>query len=83
MGNDIWEIVLENYKGEDYITYFEDYEIAKKNFNHLWNLNKDMPEFKINRNENEMSWYDCHYNEYNTFVYLFQGGPEIHNKIIF
>lgn len=83
MENNIWKIVLENYRGEDSVIYFENYEIAKKNFNRLWKLNKDMPEFKISCNENDMSWYNSHYDEYATFAYLRQGGPKIHNKIIF
>jgi hypothetical protein len=81
MENDIWKIVLENYQGEDATCYFENYEIAKKNFNCLRDSNKDMPEFEID--DNTISWYDCHYNEYNTFIYLSQGGPKIYNKIIF
>ena len=83
MKNDIWKIVLDNYKGEDCIIYFKSYKIAKKNFNHLRDLNKDMPEFEIDCNETDMSWYDCQYNEYNTFACLLPGGPKIYNKIIF
>jgi hypothetical protein len=81
MKNDIWKIVLENYQDEDTTCYFENYEIAKKNFNRLKDLNKDMPEFEIDGNT--MSWYDCGYNEYSTYVYLLQGAPKIYNKIIF
>ena len=83
MKNDIWRIVLENYQAEYITYYFENYEIAKKNFNCLRDLNKDMPEFEINRSEDVMSWFDSHYNEYSTFVYLLQGSPKIYNKIIF
>jgi len=83
MENNIWKIVLANYQGEDDTIYFENYEIAKKNFNRLWDLNKDMSEFRINSGESIMSWYDCSYNEYGTSVYLRQGAPKIYNKIIF
>ena len=83
MKNNIWKIVLENYEGEDDTIYFENYEIAKKNFNRLWDLNKDMPEFAIDYNEDSMGWFDCQYNEYSTFVSLLQGGPKIYNEILF
>ena len=83
MEKNIWKIILENYKDGNDIIYFENYEIAKKNFNYLWDANKNMPEFAINRDENSMSWYDNQYNEYSTFVYLVQGGPKIWNEIVF
>lgn len=80
--NDGGKIMLVNYKGEDYTVYFENYEIAKKNFDRLHELNKDMPEFNFD-DSNEMSWSDSQYNEYNTFVYLLHGAPKIYNEIIF
>lgn len=82
--NDGGKIMLVNYKGEDYTVYFENYEIAKKNFDRLHELNKDMPEFNSDySNKIEMSWFDSQYNEYNTFVYLLHGVPKIYNEIIF
>jgi hypothetical protein len=80
---DVWRIVLENYMGEDDTIYFANYEIAQKNFDCLRDLNKDMPEFKINLREDTMSWFDSNYNEYNTHAYLFPGGPKFYDEIIF
>jgi hypothetical protein len=77
--DNVWRIVLENYMGEDDTIYFKNYEIAKKNFDYLWKLNKDMPEFKINLKENTMSWLDYDY----TRIYLFQGGPKFYDEIVF
>jgi hypothetical protein len=65
--------------GEDDTIYFKNYEIAKKNFDYLRDLNKDMPEFKINLKENTMSWLDSGY----TRIYLFQGGPKFYDEIVF
>jgi hypothetical protein len=81
--DNVWRIVLENYMGEDDTIYFANYEIAQKNFNYLRDLNKDMPEFKVNLREDTMTWFDNNYNEYNTHVYLFQGGPKFYNEIVF
>lgn len=75
-----WKIVLKNYKGEDYIAFFKNYEIAKKNFDRLRELNKDMPAFQIDSSGTDMSWYDD--NGYDTDVYLISG-PEIYGEIIF
>jgi len=83
MDNNVWRISLDNYMGEDDTIYFKNYEIAKKNFDRLCELNKDMPEFKINLKENTMSWFDHGYNEYSTRIYLFQGGPKFYDEIVF
>jgi hypothetical protein len=83
----VWNIVLDNYEGEDFVIYFENYEIAKKNFDRLRELNKNMPEFvefyDSDNNKSVMSWFDGCYNEYSTTIYLVQGAPKIYNKIVF
>jgi hypothetical protein len=82
----VWNIVLDNYEGEDYVIYFKNYEIAKKNFDHLRELNKNMSEFvefyDSDNNKFVMSWFEC-YNGYSTTISLVQGAPKIYNEIVF
>ena len=78
-----WAIDCENLKGEDNTFYFENYEIAKKNFEILCGKNKDQDEFRKNDNDSA-SWFDSCYNEYSTYIDLIQvESPTIHNEIIF
>ena len=83
----VWNIVLDNHEGEDYVLYFENYEIAKKNFDRLRELNKNMPEFEefydSDNDKHVMYWFDSQYNEYDTTITLVQGAPKIYNKIVF
>jgi len=81
--DNVWRIRLLNYMGQDDTVYFANYESAKKNFDYLRDMYSDMPEFKINRDEDKMSWHNTYYNEYSTYVYLFQGGPKLYNEIVF
>lgn len=77
-----WAIIRDNFEGEDDILYFENYEIAKKNFEILCEKNKDQDEFY--RSDNGAKWFDSCYNEYSTYINLVQTGlPIIHNEIIF
>ena len=83
---ELWTIKLSNYMGEDDTIYFENYEIAKKNFDYLRDMNKDMSEFEVVETKHSganMSWFDPNYNEYSTYVDLYEGGPKIYNEIVF
>ena len=78
-----WAIVCVNLESDDDTFYFENYEIAKKNFDILCVKNKDKEKFEMT-NENTASWFDSNYNEYSTYINLIKIKlPTIYNEIIF
>jgi hypothetical protein len=78
-----WAIEVENFEDTDSIYYFENYEIAKDNFEILCLKNQNQEEFRRN-GEYMASWFDSLYNEYSTHISLIKVElPHIHNKIIF
>lgn len=77
-----WVINCDNFKSQDDIFYFENYKIAKKNFEILCEKNKNQEEFE--RDENSASWFDSNYNEFSTYIDLTEIElPPIYNEIIF
>ena len=78
-----WSLRLCNYEGgEDEIIYFDNYDIAKKNFKALCKKGVDYDEFEAD--ENSCSWFDPDYNEYSTYVTLdIRPLPMIHKDVIF
>lgn len=76
-----WAIVCENYKGNDVTYYFENYKIAKKNFDILCEKYQNKDEFILENNHCE--WFDACYNEYSTFICLCQTTIHIFDEIIF
>lgn len=77
-----WVIVCDNFHGEDEVYYFKSYEVAKKNFDKIFQENKDKEDFVCN--DDECSWFDPNYNEYETNVYITEKkAPTIHEDIIF
>lgn len=79
----IWAIEVENFKDIDSTFYFENYEIAKDNFEILCLKNQNQEEFERN-GEYMASWFDPSYNEYSTYISLTKVElPPIHNEIIF
>lgn len=79
-----WAINCINFKGEDSIFYFEDFETARENFDTLCEKNKNQEEFK-RKGYSKASWFDSNYNEYSTCINLIEVESPIihHNEIIF
>jgi hypothetical protein len=78
-----WAISLENFEGDvNEILYFKNYEIAKKNFDIICNFYKNYDEFEI-RDNCWLSFFDANYNEYSTYVHLFEKEIIIHDEILF
>jgi hypothetical protein len=78
-----WAIDCNNFRGENDTFYFENYKIAKENFEILCEKNKNQEEFK-RYDEYSGAWFDPNYNEYLTFIDLTElEMPVIHNEIIF
>jgi hypothetical protein len=77
-----WAIVCDNFRDECEVYYFNSYEMAKKNYDKIIQENKDKEDFVCN--DNECSWFDPYYNEYETNIYITEKTlPVIHNDIIF
>lgn len=76
-----WTLILENYEDENDIFYFENYDIAKQNFDVICKKHKNYEEFE--KTDKECSWFDPEYNEFSTFVLLAEREINIYNEIIF
>lgn len=78
-----WAIEVENFEDINTTYYFENYEIAKDNFEILCLKNQNQEEFERN-DEYMASWFDPSYNEFSTYISLIEIElPPIHNEIIF
>lgn len=82
MNEKYWVLVMDNFEEEDKILYFENYEIAQANFRAICEKYKDYEEFT--EDEESCGWFDSHYNDCSTSVYLCEMAlPKINNKILF
>lgn len=63
-----WSIELTNYRGNNDIYYFANYEVARETFNVLAEKHKNDDEFS--REDGFMEWFDSSYNEYSTYAEL-------------
>lgn len=77
-----WSLALENFRGEDKVLYFIDYETAKANFNKIVELYRGHEDFKLD-DTTTCSWFDSDYNEFYTVVSLMELCPRVHRGIIF
>lgn len=78
-----WTIEVENFEDINSTFYFENYEIARKNFEVLCEKNKSQDEF-VRHGEHRASWFDSNYNADSTYVALVENElPTIHSEIIF
>ena len=81
INEEYWCIVLNNFEGRDDKLFFENYDIARKNYLTLANKYKDFTDFEILR-ENKCCWFDG-YSEWSTFVTLEKQPLPLYNEIIF
>lgn len=77
-----WSLVFENFRGEDEVYYFIDYETAKANFDKIVELYREHEDFNLD-DEMTCSWFDSDYNEFYTVVSLMERTPNVYRGIIF
>lgn len=77
-----WAIEAENFEGFSEVFYFENYEIARANFERLFERYKEYDEFYA-EDDDYCEWFDPTYNEYKTTIYLTQARVLVRNEIIF
>lgn len=75
-----WALVLDNFQGDCYTYYFENFESALASFEALCETYKTYDEYE--RKNYCVSWFDPDYNEYSTYVRLAQESIVIHNTPI-
>ena len=77
-----WSLELDNFEGESYTLYFENYNIAKQNFDVICKKFKNYEEFEI-INGTTCTWFDSSYNEYSTYITLKESIIKFYDHIIF
>lgn len=64
----IYEIILNNYKGETTFELYHTETAARARFYELAQEAKYKEEFDYEEGDNEFSFFDPHYNEYSTYI---------------
>ncbi len=77
-----WSLVFENFRGEDEVLYFIDYETAKANFDKIVELYREHEDFEL-EDTTTCSWFDSNYNEFYTVVSLIEQPPKVYRSVIF